>query len=81
MPPTVIENPILNSPYREPTRHFRSGANNDITNVIDAGRRGRCYFLPIATPKKKSAPGLLDTASRRGQRPREPHSAAGQGVA
>jgi hypothetical protein len=23
MPPTIIEYPILNSPFREPTRHFR----------------------------------------------------------
>jgi type III restriction enzyme len=61
MPQVVIENPILNSPYREPTRHFRFDANNEITNIIDAGRRGSSYFLPIATPKKKAAPGLFDT--------------------
>ncbi len=60
MPPVTIDNPILNSPYREPTRHFRFDANNEITNIIDAGRRGSAYFLPIATPKKKSAPGLFD---------------------
>ncbi|MBA4191820.1 MAG: restriction endonuclease subunit R [Planctomycetaceae bacterium] len=60
MPPVVIENPILNSPYHEPTRHFRFDANNEITNTIDAGRRGCSYFLPIATPKKKSKPGLFD---------------------
>ena len=56
-----FDNPILNSPYREPTRHFRFDANNEITNIIDAGRRGSSYFLPIATPKKKGAPGLFDT--------------------
>jgi type III restriction enzyme len=61
MPQIVIENPILNSPYREPTRHFRFDANNEITNIIDAGRRGSSYFLPIAAPKKKGAPGLFDT--------------------
>jgi hypothetical protein len=31
MPEIVIENPILKSPYREPTRHFRLDANNEIT--------------------------------------------------
>jgi type III restriction enzyme len=61
MPQTVIENPILNSPDHEPARHFRFDANNEITNIIDAGRRGSSYFLPIATPKKKAAPGLFDT--------------------
>jgi type III restriction enzyme len=61
MPQAIIENPILNSPYREPARHFRFGANNEITNIIDAGRRGSSYFLPIATPDKKGALGLFDT--------------------
>src|SRR5438128_4856977 len=60
MPPVTIDNPILNSPYREPTRHFRLDANNEVTNTIDAGRRGSSYFLPIAAPKKKGAPGLFD---------------------
>jgi type III restriction enzyme len=60
MPPVAIDNPILNSPYREPTRHFRFDADNQITNAIDAGRRGSSYFLPIAAPKKKTARGLFD---------------------
>ena len=45
MPQIVIENPILNSPYREPTRHRRFDANNEITNIIDDGRRESNYFL------------------------------------
>lgn len=60
MPPVIIDNPILNSPYHEPTRHFRFDANDQITNTIDPGRRGSRYFLPIAAPKKKAAPGLFD---------------------
>jgi type III restriction enzyme len=60
MPLVTIENPILNSPYREPTRHFRFDANDQITSTIDTGRRGSSYFLPIAAPKKKGAPGLFD---------------------
>ena len=58
---TTIDNPILNSPYREPARHFRFDANNEVTSIIDSGRRDISYFLPIATPKKKTAPGLFDT--------------------
>jgi type III restriction enzyme len=60
MPPVAIENPILNSPYREPMRHFRFDANDQITSTIDAGRRGSSYFLPIAAPKKRGRPGLFD---------------------
>jgi type III restriction enzyme len=53
MPPVTIENPILNSPYREPARHFRLDANGQITDTIDAGRRGSSYFLPIAAPRRR----------------------------
>src|SRR5215211_5291364 len=60
MPPVIIDNPILNSPYLEPTKHFRFDANNEITSTIDQGRRGSSYFLPIAAPKKKAAPSLFD---------------------
>lgn len=59
--PVIINNPILNSPYIEPKRHFRFDANNEITSTIDEGRRGSVYYLPIATPKKKTQPGLFDT--------------------
>jgi type III restriction enzyme len=60
MPLVTIDNPILNSPYSEPARHFRLDANDQITDTIDAGRRESSYFLPIAAPKKKGAPGLFD---------------------
>jgi type III restriction enzyme len=60
MPPITIDNPILNSPYHEPARHFRFDADDQITNDIVAGRRGSSYFLPIANPKKRGAPGLFD---------------------
>jgi hypothetical protein len=33
--PALIENPVLNSPYREPARHFRFDADNQITDIID----------------------------------------------
>ena len=52
MPDTLIENPILNSPYGEPTRHFRFG-DEGITNEIVETRRASAYFVPIPPPKKK----------------------------
>ncbi|MBM3980688.1 MAG: restriction endonuclease subunit R [Planctomycetes bacterium] len=60
MPPVIIQNPILNAPYTEPTRHWRF-VNDQITDTIDAGRRSSSYFLPIAQTKKKAAPTLFDT--------------------
>jgi len=54
MSQVVIENPVINSPYTEPTRHFRFG-DEGITNEQVDGRRSSSYFVPIARPKKKGA--------------------------
>ncbi len=52
MTQVVIENPIINSPFDEPTRHFRF-TDEGITNEIVDGRRTSAYFVPIAPAKKK----------------------------
>lgn len=52
MKQVVIENPIINSPFDEPTRHFRF-TDEGITNEVVDGRRISSYFVPIARPKKK----------------------------
>src|SRR5207247_2422474 len=52
MSQVVIENPIINSPFDEPTRHFRF-SDEGITNEVVDGRRVSSYFVPIAKPKKK----------------------------
>lgn len=57
MSQTVIENPIINSPFDEPTRHFRF-TDEGITNEVIDGRRTSSYFVPIAKPKKKGAKQL-----------------------
>jgi type III restriction enzyme len=54
----VIENPILNSPFREPTQHFRFG-DEGITNEVVVGRRTSAYFVPIPKPKSRSKQQLL----------------------
>ncbi len=56
----IIENPILNSPYAEPTRHFRF-SDEGITNEIVGERRVSSYFVPIAQPRKKGAQKSFDT--------------------
>jgi type III restriction enzyme len=50
----VIENPIINSPFNEPTRHFKF-SDEGITNEEVDGRRTSSYFVPIAKAKKKGA--------------------------
>lgn len=56
----IIENPILNSPFREPTRHFKFD-DEGITNEIVEGRRISSYFVPIAQPRKKGKQLVFDT--------------------
>ncbi len=57
MTQVVIENPILNSPFGEPTRHFKF-TDEGISNDVAEGRRTSSYFVPIAKPKKKGAKQL-----------------------
>jgi len=60
MADVVIENPVLNSPYEEPGRHFRFDEDG-ITNEIVEGRRLSTYFIPIPPPKKKGQAPLPGT--------------------
>jgi type III restriction enzyme len=53
MKQVVIENPILNSPFEEPRRHFKF-TEDGITDEIVEARRVSQYFIPIPRPKKKS---------------------------
>ena len=70
--PVVIENPILNSAFKEPSLHFKF-SDDGITNEIVEDRRVSSYFIPIAKPKKRgreckqlrSKPSGRRTASRR----------------
>jgi len=60
--PVAIENPILNSPFREPTRHWEFSDEGITTNVVE-GRRRSTYFIPIARPKKTTLAGQLTLAT------------------
>ncbi|NLX99039.1 MAG: DEAD/DEAH box helicase family protein [Rhodopirellula sp.] len=57
MAQVVIENPVINSPFGEPTRHFRF-TDEGISNEIVEARRVSQYFVPIARPRKKGAKQL-----------------------
>ncbi len=53
MADAVIDNPILNSPYDEPNRHFRFDEQG-ITSEVVVGRRSSGYFVPIPAARKNS---------------------------
>lgn len=48
----MTQDPILNSPFREPIRHFRFDEDG-ITSEILSGRRPSSHFVPIARAKKR----------------------------
>lgn len=53
---TVIENPVINSPFVEPKRHFRF-SDEGIANEIVEGRRVSSYFIPIPAVNNHAAYG------------------------
>jgi type III restriction enzyme len=55
----VISNPIINSPYRAPTRHFAFD-NDGITDRVVERRRASSYFVPVPRPRKRGTQQQLD---------------------
>jgi type III restriction enzyme len=56
----VIENPVINSAFLEPRKHFKFD-DDGITDEIVEQRRPSAYFIPVAQPKKKGAQLQLGT--------------------
>jgi type III restriction enzyme len=52
MSDVVIDNPIINSPYRAPTRHFEFDRDGITDRVVD-GRRPSSFFVPVPRPRKR----------------------------
>lgn len=48
----IIEDPILNSPYEAPSRHFKF-TEEGISNEIIPKRRTSAYFIPVPRPRNK----------------------------
>src|SRR5690349_4870572 len=51
--PATIDNPVINSPFLEPTKHFPIVDGQVAGEPVD-GRRSSEFFVPIAVPKKRS---------------------------
>jgi type III restriction enzyme len=58
-PQIVIENPILNTPFAVPARHFRFD-DDGITDEVVEGRRPSSYFMPIPKAKRKGGQLTFD---------------------
>jgi type III restriction enzyme len=60
MSDALIENPILNSPFGEPERHWQF-SDTGITNVVVESRRPSSYFMPIPASKVRGRQLQLET--------------------
>ena len=49
----VIDNPVINSPFVEPARHF-TVEDGQVSGAIEPRRRPSEFFVPVAAPRKKS---------------------------
>lgn len=69
-----IDNPIINSPYTEPSRHWELDTNGQPTGATVPGRRPSEMYMPVARARKGSKAaaeqeslfgfdGILETAS------------------
>jgi type III restriction enzyme len=66
----TIDNPVINSPFREPDRHFKV-VDGQVSGEIDARRRPSEFFVPVAKPKKASAQLSLQFGGGIRQQPNE----------
>jgi type III restriction enzyme len=49
----VIDNPILNSPFAEPSSHWELDENGIPTGIAAEGRRCSGFIVPVPPPKHK----------------------------
>ncbi|WP_295431961.1 BPTD_3080 family restriction endonuclease [uncultured Thiodictyon sp.] len=69
MTTVTIDNPIINSPFDEPRRHFLFSANG-ITDTLGRGRRKSVYFVPVPRPRLKGkTPARLTVSKTLNPRP------------
>jgi type III restriction enzyme len=68
--PAVIENPVINSPFIEPKRHFPVVDGRVVGEPVD-GRRPSEFFVPVAKPKKASPQLALQFGGSVRQQPNE----------
>jgi type III restriction enzyme len=68
--PGTIDNPVINSPFAEPARHFKV-VDGQVTGAIEDGRRPSEFFVPVPRPRKASPQLALQFAGAVRQQPNE----------
>jgi len=59
MKQVVIDNPIINTPFDEPKRHFKFTEEGITNEIIEGVRRPSAYFIPIARPRSRGRQAQL----------------------
>ena len=75
MADVVIENPVINSPYDEPTRHFRFGEEGITNEIVEGNGDQSVFHADPAAPKKRSQLSFrhgVDARSDRGEQVHQP---------
>lgn len=62
MNPRFFEQPILNSPYEAPSRHWELDDSGQPTHRIIEARRQVRFLSPIPAPKKRRGASQLELA-------------------
>src|SRR5687767_9231019 len=55
MADVVIQNPVINSPFTEPTRYFEFGDRGITGKIKEGSRRDSSYFVPIPHSRRQTA--------------------------
>ncbi len=66
----AVENPVLNSPFAEPSRHFRV-VDGQVSGELVPSRRPSEFFVPVAKPRKASGQLALQFGGGTRQQPNE----------
>lgn len=67
----AVENPILNSPFEEPAKHWQLNERGEPTGIQNASRRPSAYVVPIAPSKKGKAGAVQGEMELEGRDERE----------
>lgn len=60
---SIPQNPILNSPYDEPQKHWLIGDAGELTDIVKPGRRGSVYYVPVTRKTRTVQQTALDFGS------------------
>lgn len=59
---SFVDNPVINSPFEEPRRHYQLNGEGQPTGIIGEGRRPSMQVVPVPAIRRRVKQGELDLA-------------------